>query len=392
MTRRGFAIRLVAAILLGLAAAAFAIWLGLWANFSQRPIDHGVASALALVSTDAVDGMTGNLTVSALDPAVNAEGRIYVFIEGGLNEPETDEPADGPVYTTDDVQVRYSAVFGGALGDGLGTCDDDVDVVRGLAFGDLTEAQRNGVILNLREQQENRAVVYGDPGSHTNLLLSPAETASSMTYTVLRFTTLWPERFTIDSTTSKTDSTPGSATEETSYIGFYATASCGYDQAHSFTEQAWGRRWELPPVTSVTVTPDDGVNHHVASVRRVFRKRQTPGFGFYSSQPGYTSLTGEVIENSNGLSGLSQTTDNWGDPGERFVTASVEQASFGFQAASYNTNHDLALFVAGSAVGVVTSMTVAALKLIVGSSRIEASRPQDEGRVEPKNRKSKTGT
>lgn len=355
--KRGALIRIGGALILGAAAFVFAWQAGGWASLSSKPVDHGITSVFAFVSNKPAAAVSGDLTVLNVSPESRVGGRLSLELRAGSYVSSSESLPSGPPESS--VQQGFTAVFGGALAASLLACDTSLDAA---TYSELTEYERNAVILNLREQEEDRVVNFGEPEVTMNSAAA-TEVAEAMTYKVVRFGNLQPAQWKMPANDETADPEEQTTETEVDVAGYEGHTQCAYDQTAMFTAQSWGKRWEFPAVTTLGATSSSDTGGQAQSTRRVYRLRETPNYS-YSPSTGFTYLEGELEHNSSGLYGLRTIVDGWSAAGTSYAATSVPAGAIGFSSISYPRDRDLALFAAGAAVGLIASMLIAIGKTV----------------------------
>jgi len=383
MSRSGFWVRIGGAVALAGVSIGIALHLGFWANFNGSSVDYGVQSALALVSNRPDDAAAGTLEFLNVSPESGAKGRLTFYIDGGnFTSSGAREPRDsinpdvsGSTSAGAGSNQGFAVVLGGALGKSLTSCDksDDVVVAKNQPYSKLSEIERDTIVSNIAAQGENRVIAFGNPSAPQSSKTA-VHLAAQMKYTVLQFSTLYPDKWSMTVTHSKALGGESSSTSVDA-VGYYGLARCAYDESKLMTKQVWGLRFEMPPTTVSTAPVGPADVTQAEAIRDVYRLRDTPDFTYYTQ---YSFDKSSTSENGGGVVASEDKADAARGTDKPRATASVSQGAMGFENTSYPQLRDLGIFVAGAAASFAASLLIAILKTIARTMRPFRHRPPEE--------------
>lgn len=345
-------------------------------------IDHGIRSAFAMVSHEPGEGFIGQIALLGVAPGDKASPRMTMWVYGGDASPEsietipeTRETATRLWYSQDKTGSQalyeedtasdgsiphggYSVVLGGELSESIVECGTGM-IQRNVAFEDLTEVERNGVISNLDEQDKDRSIVYGDPVERV-VDDSSLDLASGMTYSVLTVSSVQRLQWEMKAAPTDRAESETSDRDAVSYLGYFAYFSCSLKARALTATQPWGERIEFPPITTAARLGGSPENFHLSSSYSFFREKWTPGYQLSSTYPEDTTVT----ENWDGRRGWELKADNWESTPEAVSFAHVDQTAVSFRANTSSQMRELFIFLAGVSVSFAVTMTLITTRLI----------------------------
>lgn len=394
----GLGLRAVGATVILLLSVGLVYHLAQFAGNAGKPRDHGLVSSLAIVSEQPVPGFVGDIHIMNIDPEHRAVDRevldpLRISFEafgGATNGVDESAVGDG----------QFSVVLGGDLAGKLVACDSDTDavsfeVIRSLQYDDLSTIERYAIIQNIVEQLRGHrkehmgepvdGVVEGMTKAATNVEEAAIEIAEAAEqYVRIRFIKL--SQGTRKIVIERGGAESGRVPEE--FMGYRGLVSCDFEEGAMYTEQTWGKRFEIPPVTVSAMM--DSASVHVEARRFALRWRQLNEYrlssatgmdrpssydeladGLYASRHDKTASEsididseGRVLSKSNReLASTSQT---------RVAGASVGQATVSFERLRFGDERDLAILSAGVLLSVAGAMMIELLKM--GKKRFRALR------------------